>query len=421
MDPEQIVQRLRELASPALETLLDWATSPQFYAQVGAIVVAIAVASVLARFVRTRVPLFNVEPASGPLLKLRQAIYGSRDLIFAILNVLAMAVAVAALDATIGTSWLVRFAQSISVVNVLYTAISRYVSHPLLRAAGLYVLIPVAALKVFGWFDEAVIWLDGLSFQAGNIRVSVLALIKATIFGGLLFWLGRISNEAGQKVIRKQEALDVPTRELFAKLFQIAVFCVGFILLLQLLGLDLTALAIFGGALGVGIGFGLQQIAANFISGIIILLERSLKVGDYIEMDGGKAGILKELNMRSSTLETFDGKEILVPNEKLITTSFANWTKSDPTQRYEVVFPVSGDADAKLVKGLVEAVVVTHVRVLKSPHPPECELRSIGDKSLGFIVTFWVDGLEGGPNKVPSEVRMLVWETLKLNGLLMKP
>jgi small-conductance mechanosensitive channel len=408
-------------AERLLATLVEWATSPQFYAQIGAIIVAVSIATFLARQIRTKLPFFSTEPWPGPLLKVRQAIYASRDLLFAIINVLALAIAAQVCDATVGTSWLVRIAQSVSVVNVLYTAISRYVSHPLLRAAGLYVGIPVAALQVFGWFDDAVAWLDQLSFHAGNIRLSVLALIKAGLFGSLLFWLGRLSNDAGQKVIRKQEALDLPTRELFAKLFQIAVFCAAFVLLLQLLGLDLTALAIFGGALGVGIGFGLQQIAANFISGIIILLERSLKVGDYIEMDGGKAGILKELNMRSTTLETFDGKEILVPNEKLITTSFTNWTKSDPTQRYEVVFPVSADADAKLVKGLVEAVVVTHPRVLKTPHLPECELRAIADKSLSFAVTFWVDGLDGGPNKVPAEVRLLVWETLRLNGLLMRP
>jgi len=415
------IDELRVQADRLLATLFEWATSPQFYAQVAAIVVAVSIAAYIARKIRTRVAFFSTEPGPGPLLKVRQAVYASRDLLFAVLNVLALAIAAQACDATVGTSWLVRIAQSVSVVNVLYTAISRYVSHPLLRAAGLYVGIPVAALQVFGWLDDTVVWLDQLSLQVGNIRLSVLALIKAGLFGSLLFWLGRLSNDAGQKVIRKQEALDLPTRELFAKLFQIAVFCAAFVLLLQLLGLDLTALAIFGGALGVGIGFGLQQIAANFISGIIILLERSLKVGDYIELDGGKAGILKELNMRSSTLETFDGREILVPNEKLITTSFANWTKTDTTHQYEVTFEAPVDCDVREVQRLVSEAAGAHPRVLRSPQGPVCELRGFGEKVLRFTIEFWVDGIEDGPHKVPSEVRVLVWEALRSNRLLPKP
>ena len=132
--------------------------------------------------------------------------------------------------------------------------------------------------------------LDSVAFQAGNIRISLLALSKAALFGGILFWLGRTSSNAGQKVIRDQQSVDVQTRELAAKALEIAVFAVVGLLLLNILGLDLTALAVFGGALGVGLGFGLQQIASNFISGIILLLERSLKLGDFIELEDGKSG-----------------------------------------------------------------------------------------------------------------------------------
>ncbi|HMT14835.1 MAG TPA: mechanosensitive ion channel, partial [Aestuariivirga sp.] len=190
-------------------------------------------------------------------------------------------------------------------------------------------------------------------------------------------------------------------------------------LLLNILGLDLTALAVFGGALGVGLGFGLQQIASNFISGIIILLERSLKVGDYIEMEDGKAGILREINMRSSSLATFDGKDIMVPNEKFITEKFVNWTKTDPQQRYEVPFSVSYDTDLNRVPDLIAAAVAKHPRVLKTPEPPDCELRGFGDSAVNFAVEFWVEGIDDGKNKFSSDVHFLIWNALRDEGIAM--
>lgn len=400
-----------------LQTLLGWAQSPAFYAQVAAIVVAVLIAHFLARKIGRSVSMFRDEPGPGPLLALRQGIFALRDLLFALLTIFLLAIAIEVTTETVGTAWLVRVAQGAGVIFLLYTAINRFVTHPLVRLLCLWVGIPVATLHVFGWFDETAGFLDGLSLQVGNIRLSVYFMIKAVIAAAILFWLGRLSNTAGQNVIRKQESIDLPTRELFAKLFEIALFVVIFVLLLQILGLDLTALTVFGGALGVGLGFGLQQIASNFISGIIILLERSIKVGDYIELDDGRAGILKELKMRSSTLETFDGKEILVPNENFITTRFTNWTHSDSRQRYEVDFSVAYETDLRAVPPIIEAAVSKHPKVLQEPETPDCELRGFGDSGVNFAVEFWVDGLDDGPNKFSSDVLFLVWDALKENDI----
>ncbi len=413
MDTEQF----KALGQSILDTAIEWAASPQFYAQIASIMMAVVVAHVAAKQIHKRVPFFKQEPADGPLLKVRQWTYACRDLLFAGLTVLALAIAIEIVLASVGSAWLVRMAQSVAVVFLLYAAINRFITHPLVRPAAIWIGIPVATLQVFGWYEATVGFLDGISLEVGNIRLSLYFLIKAAIAGGVLFWLGRISSNAGQKVIRDQQALDRPTRELFAKLFEIVLFMVVFVLLLQVLGLDLTALAVFGGALGVGLGFGLQQIASNFISGIIILLERSLSVGDFIELEDGRAGILKELNMRSSTLETFDGKEIMVPNEKFITTSFTNWTRDDPRQRYEVEFLVAYDTDLHKVPAVVSAAVASHPRVLSDPEEPDCELRGFGDSGVNFGVEFWVDGLDDGPNKFSSDVLFLVWDVLKANNI----
>lgn len=401
-----------------LDILAGWATSPQFYAQVGAIVVGVLAARIGATQLRCRVG-FLAEPVAEDhkFARWLHFAYSLRDLLFPVLAVVALAVAIEIVQAAVGSAWLVRIAQSVGVIAVLHAAINRFITHSLVRTAAIYVGIPIATLQVFGWWDETVAFLDGISLEVGNIRLSLYFLAKAAVFGGLLFWLGRISASAGQRAIRNQKDLDKATKELFAKLFEIVLFIVVFILLLQILGLDLTALTVFGGALGVGLGFGLQQIASNFISGIIILLERSIGVGDYIKLEDGRAGILKELNMRSSTLETFDGKEIMVPNEKFITTVFENWTRDDPRQRYEVDFSIAYDSDVEEVARLVAEAVAAHPDVLSEPEKPDVELRGFGDSGINMAVEFWCRGLDDGKNRFTSDILVVVWKTLKANNI----
>jgi small-conductance mechanosensitive channel len=404
---------LKAHALAVLATVTGWLQSPQFYVQLGAILLAVLAAHIANRQVRLKLALFRAEPEAGPALRLRHWVYLCRDLLFPVLAFAFLALAASIVTAAFGAAWLVRLAQSAALVFVLYAAINRFIAHPVANVLCRWIGIPVAALAVFGILDDFTQWLDGIAFEAGNIRISAYALIKAALFGGILFWLGRMSSDAGQKVIRKQEALDIPTRELLAKLFEIALYVAVFVLLLQILGLDLTALAIFGGALGVGLGFGLQQIASNFISGIIILLERSLKVGDYIELEDGRAGTLKEINMRSSTLATFDGKDIMVPNERFITTRFVNWTHGDPHQRHAIGFRLPFDADVRAVAPAIEAAVARHPMVLKTPEPPSCGIAGFAETGIDMAVQFWVAGLDEGRTQFSADVHLLIWDALR--------
>ncbi|MFN0192392.1 MAG: mechanosensitive ion channel family protein [Aestuariivirga sp.] len=407
------LSKLQDLAYVWLDTLMGWLSSPQFYAQAAAIAVGVLAARLLAGQIMARAAVFRDEPTEGALLKLRRFAWSCRDLLFPLLIFLLLGVAASVSDATVGSSWLVRIGQSLGLVFLLYAAINRFVTHPVINAACRWIGIPVAALYVFGFLDDVTGWLDSVAFEAGNIRLSAYALIKAGLFGGVLFWLGRMSTSAGQKVIRDQQAIDIQTRELAAKFLEIAIFFIVGILLLNILGLDLTALAVFGGALGVGLGFGLQQIASNFISGIIILLERSLKIGDHIEMEDGKAGTLREINMRSSTLSTGDGKEIMIPNEKFVTTQFTNWTKTDRLQRYEVPFHVPYDCDLWKVQKIVAKAVAAHPQVLGAPHEPDCKLTDFALHGVKLQAAYWVDAGSGDVKDYDSDMRFLIWEALK--------
>ena len=396
-----------------LDILEGWLASPQFYAQVIAVIGLWIVAKIIARQVLKRVPLLREEPMQGRFLRYQKLLFSCRNLVEPLVFVAFMAAATSVADAALGASWLIRVAQSLALVRLLHAVIMRFLTHPVINAAARWIVLPIAAIYALGYFNQFTGALDSIAFQAGNIRISLLALSKAALFGGILFWLGRTSSNAGQKVIRDQQSVDVQTRELAAKALELLVFAIVGLLLLNILGLDLTTLAVFGGALGVGLGFGLQQIASNFISGIIILLERSLKVGDYIELEDGRTGTLRELNMRSSTLETYDGKEIMVPNEKFITTRFVNWTRADPRQRYEVPFVVTYDTDLHKVVPLIEKAISSYPSVLQEPEKVSCELKKFGDFGAHFAVKFWVNGIDDGPNNFTSDVHFLVWDALQ--------
>jgi len=416
MDAEQI-KIMQSHGQALLAKLLEWAMSPQFYAQIGAIIIALIVALIVTKFTRDRVILLREAPTTGRFLTAQKLVFAASGLLLPILIVTALAVTAEIVETLVGASWLVRMAQSIAVINVLYSAINQFITHPMVRTAALWIGIPFAILQIFGWLDMTINWMESIGIPLGEDKISLFTLFKGAVAGAVFFWIGRHSNAAGQKAIREQETLDIQVKELFVKLFQIGLFATLLFLLLKVIGFPLTSLAVLGGAVGVGIGFGLQQIASNFISGMILLFERSMGIGDHIELDNGRSGTLKAINMRSSILETYDGKEIMIPNETFITEQFINWTRDNPLQRYEVEFSVAYDTDPHQVPPLIVAAVLKHPQVLTDPEQPDCELRGFGDSGIEFGVEFWVAGIDDGPNKFSSDILFLVWDALRDNNI----
>ncbi len=286
-----------------------------------------------------------------------------------------------------------------------------------LRLLGRYVLLPVAALYALGVLDDLSLRLEETVVALGNIRFSVMSLIRGLIAGSLLFWLGSWSNRQSADYIKSQQELRPATRELAVKAAEIVIFGASFLLLMSIMGIDLTAIAVLGGALGVGIGLGLQQIAANFVSGIILLVEGQTTVGDYVELDGGEKGTIVKMTARACVLETFDGKWIVVPNEHFITTRVVNYSDQGSANRYEALFSVSYDTDINRVPAIIDAAVAALPFVLKSPDGPDCELRGFGESAVDFAVEYWVNGIDDGKNKYGSPVLFAIWNALKAEGI----
>jgi small-conductance mechanosensitive channel len=403
-------------------SFFDWATSPQFYSQCGMIVLAITVAYTLTALFEKYIPILKNEPKPGALYSIRKTIHKTDELLFPLFSILTLSITVELSTLILQQSGLIRLAQGLVVIALLYIFMTYFIKKQIIKLLVKWVGIPIAILQVFGWLDDVTMFLDTIDMQLGNINISLYDLARVIVFGSFLFWLGRISNKVGQQIIRSQSDLDIGTREVFAKLFEVALFVVIFLLLLQVMGINLTALAVFGGALGVGLGFGLQAIASNFISGIIILLDRSITVGDYIELEDGRTGIIRELKMRSTTLETFDGKDIMVPNETFITTNFINWTHKNKKQRYSIEFQVAYKTDLHKLFEILREVVASHPQVLSgSEYPieerPDAEIAGFGDSGIDILIEFWMEGIDDGINRVGADLLLMIWDALKENNM----
>ena len=412
------IQMLQEHVQAILVNVIQWLTSPQFYAQCALIIGAIIIAYAIAKTLVKSSSLLKAPPEHDSPLGFRHWLYQCRKLIVPLFMVLFLAIAVSVSESLVQQSWLVRIAQGVAVLIMFYSLISRFIVSSFLRTFFKWVVMPVAMLHVFNILTPVIDYLDKVSVNLGNIEFSAYGALRTLFFGLILFWLGRVSNNFGQQFIRKQEDIDFGTREVFAKLFEIVLIVIIFFILLQIMGINLTTLAVFGGAIGVGLGFGLQAIASNFISGIILLLDRSLVVGDYIELEDGRSGTIRDLNMRSATLETFDGKDIMVPNETFITSSFTNWTHKDTKQRYSLEFQVAYKTDLHALFPLLKQAIASHPQVLSGDglsqeFQPDAEISGFGDSGVDILIEYWIEGIDDGKSRVDADLMLIIWDVLK--------
>lgn len=405
----------------ALEKLQTALTSPGFFLQLVIIATIYLIGLIAARQVRRSVPFMKHNPG-GPTHSVKWFGYQLGRTLFPLFTIILLK-----FSTTLGAQfqlnpWLLDVALMVAVLLFLNSCINGFVRNRAVLLFMRYVGLPIVFAHLIGILPAIVSTLESISVSVGNVDVSAYGITRVIVFGVLLFWLGRTSNTMGQDIIRNRRDLDITTKEVFAKLFEVTLFCVIVLLLLNVMGINLTALAVFGGALGVGLGLGLQTIASNFISGIIILLDRSLTVGDYVELEDGAKGFVREFKMRYAVLETYDGKDILVPNEKFISSLLVNWTHKDPKQRYRIDFSVAYQTDIRAMVEIIKTAVATHPQVLSGDdipieERPDCEIDSFGDSGVNMFVEFWMEGIDDGKNRVGGDLLLTVFETLRAHDI----
>ena len=416
--PEIVTQALG-YANQGWDLAKGWLLSPAAWSQFAILIVAYLLAVLVSRKLR---PLLTrlIAPSEGQmsiLARMRRFVLIFLPLILPLLAYALTGIGEQVTRSIFGSGEVIAFGKRVFLFLAARALVRDIISDPFLKLLGRYVLLPIAAFYALGILDDVTAILTDTRVALGNISFSIMAIVRGIIAGSLLFWLGRWSNDHSSSYIEKQEELRPATRQLAAKAIEITIFGVAFLLLMNIMGINLSTLAVFGGAIGVGLGFGLQKIAANFISGVILLLEGQATVGDYVELDGGEAGTIVKTTARAMILETYDGRWIVVPNEDFITTRVVNYSDSGSANRYEADFSVSYKTDINLVPDIVEAAVATHPEVLNEPFPPDCELRGFGDSGVDFAVEFWVNGLDDGKNKFTSDVLFLIWNALKAHDI----
>jgi potassium-dependent mechanosensitive channel len=415
----EIVVKLMEWADEAGQIALGWILSPAAWSQFA----LLGAAFILARIITARVmPVCRrvIAPGEGATGVISTARTHALALLPLLLPLFAYGLTALGEEVTrsvFGSGEVIAFGKRVFLFLAARILVKQVLTDPFLRLLGRYVLVPVAALYALGVLDDITARLEETIIALGNIRFSVLALIRGLIAGSLLFWLGSWSNRQSADYIKKQQELRPATRELAVKAVEVAIFGAAFLLLMSIMGIDLTAVAVLGGALGVGIGLGLQQIAANFVSGVILLIEGQTTVGDYVALDNGEEGTIVRMTSRACIIETIDGRWIVVPNEDFITSRVINYSDAGTSHRYDAEFQVSYDTDINLIPPMIEAAVAKLPFVLEQPEPPECELRGFGESGVSFAVEYWVSGIEDLTHKYRNDVLFCIWNTLRENGV----
>lgn len=273
----------------------------------------------------------------------------------------------------------------------------------------------LAILNVFGLLGPFVNLLGATSFTIGGNTVSILAIITGIAMMIVLLWTAVFVSGIIESKLRSSPTVSPSARVLLSKLSRIVLVVFAFLFAISSMGIDLTALAVFGGAIGVGLGFGLQKVVSNFISGVILLLDKSIKPGDVIEISG-TYGRINKLAARYTSVISRDGREHLVPNEDIITQPVINWTFSNNKVRRHLPVNVSYNSDLEVAMDLMLKAASDSTRVLKNPEP-RVLVKGFGDNGIDLELRMWIEDSENGVSNIASEVYLDIWHKFNDGGI----
>jgi len=389
-------------------------TSPWFYFQLGLILVGAGLAFAVNAIVHARIDTSSfAKDWPGPLrLFVRTLIGSTAATVFAVMMVLERAAMVAATWPS--RSYLLAVAAKLALAWLIIRLVTSGIRNTFVVRLVSVMAWLAAALSILGKLEPTIEALDSVSIVLGGFKLTPLLLLNFAVILIIALWLANVISNFAESRITQSADLTPSIQVLLVKMIRLGLLVFAVIVAMGAVGINLSALAIFSGAAGVGIGFGLQKIVANFISGIILLVDKSVKPGDLVTI-GDNSGRISAMKTRYISVAAGDGREFLIPNEDLVTQKVTNWTYTDKNTLVKVNFATNYDADPRLVCRVAIEIAAGAARALKNK-PPNCILTEFAEAGMKFSLTFWIADPDGMDN-VKSEVMLSLWDAFKREGI----
>jgi small-conductance mechanosensitive channel len=312
-------------------------------------------------------------------------------------------------------SYLLGIIANLATAWLFIALATRLIKNPLVRMTVRYGAWIWVTLSITGLADETQALLERAAFNIGDSRLSLWLILQAFVLVATLLTLARLVSGSTAATIRRNEDISPSMQVLAIKFLQVALYGAAFFIGLRIVGVDLTGLAVLSGAIGVGLGFGLQKVVSNLVSGVIILLDKSIKPGDVISL-GETFGWINSLGARYVSVVSRDGKEYLIPIEDLITGQVVNWSHSNEYVRLDIYFGTAYENDPHKVREIAINAAKSVDRVL-SFKAPVCHVVGFGDSSVDYILRFWIRDPTGGLTNIRGNVYLALWDAFQEHGI----
>ena len=309
----------------------------------------------------------------------------------------------------------IRLSATLLALWIVIRLAANLLQNPILQKSVAVTAWIVAALSIAGWLQPTTNFLDSLAFTVGTLRLSVYSVLLGIVTIVVLVWLAGLFSKMIEVQIDRSSTLTPSAKALFSKILKFSLVTLALVVGLTSTGIDLTAFAVFSGAVGVGVGFGLQKVISNLISGVILLIDRSIKPGDVI-MVGDTYGWINSLAARYTSVITRDGQEHLIPNEDMITRPVVNWTYTSSKVRQRLQVSIAYKSDLRKAMALMIEAAQETKRVIEDP-PLNCLVLGFGDNGVDLELRMWIQDPQNGVRNVKSDVYLKIWDKFHDNGI----
>jgi small-conductance mechanosensitive channel len=384
--------------------------------QLGIVVAIYLVAHLASRFAKPPLHHWMRTREGWPKWRLRWLLVIHRRLRGIFFVALIWIVLIVMREVTWGSrSYMIGIVANLALAWLIVVFATRLIGNPFLRSIVRYGAWIWITLRITGLTEQGIEVLDAAAIEIADARLSLWLLVQGVFILSIFFVVARFISHQTSVRIHRNEDISPSMRVLVVKFLQVVLYGFAFFVGLQAVGFNLTGLAVLSGAIGVGIGFGLQKVVSNLVSGIIILLDKSIKPGDVITV-GETFGWINSLGARYVSITTRDGREYLIPNEDLITTQVVNWSHSNDFVRLDIYFGTAYSDNPREVRKLAIAAAASVDRVLEI-RPPVCHIVGFGDSSVDYILRFWIKDPTGGLTNIRGNVYLALWDAFADNGI----